>query len=79
MDTHNELEAVLDADEQVLPVVNINVEFSLDNIVNQYASLYADLVVIRVPVSLVGDWDTFPSVWVHLSKSLSNHLDNSLS
>ena len=79
METHYELETVLDTDKKVFPVVDINIEFSLDGVMNQYASLYADLVILRVPVGLVGHWHTFPSVWIHLSQSLTYNLDNSLS
>ena len=78
MKTHDELEAVLDTDEEVLSVIDINIEFPLEGVVHQYACLHADLVVLGVPISLVGDWDTVPSVWIHMSKSLTYAFDDSL-
>ena len=78
METHDELEAVLDTNKQVLSVIDINIEFPLEGVVHQYACLHADLVVFGVPISLVSDWDTFPSVRVHLSKSFTYALDDPL-
>ena len=76
METHDELKAILDTYEQVLSVIDINVELSFDSVVDQYACLYADLVVLGVPVGLVGHGDTLPSVWIHLSESLSDTFDD---
>ena len=45
METHHKLEAVLHTDQQVFPVVNINIEFPLEGIVDEDASLHANLVV----------------------------------
>ena len=75
---HDELEAVLDADEQLLAVIDVNVEFALDGVVDEHAGLNANFVILRVPVRLVGDGHTVPSVVVHVAKSLSDAPDNSL-
>ena len=78
MDTHDILENVLNADQKMLSVINIDIEFSFYNIVDKNTGLDADLVVFRVPVGLVGNWDTFPSIWVHMSEPLSADLDYTL-
>ena len=68
VDTHDELEAILDADKKVLSVINIEAELTLESIMHMDASLDADLVVFTIPVGLVGDWNTVPAVWVNSSK-----------
>ena len=78
MDTHDILETVFDADQKMLSVINIYVEFSFYDVVDENTGLDADLIVFRVPVGLVGDWNTFPSVWVHMSEPLSDDLDYTL-
>ena len=78
MTTHEELEAVLDTHQQVLSVINVDVEFSFEGVMYQHAGFYADLVVFGVPVGLVSDWNTVPSVGVRMSKSLSDASDDPL-
>ena len=78
VDTHHKMEAVFNTDEHVLSIINIKIEFSLDDVVDQNAGSHTDLVVLRVPVGLIGNGDTFPSVWVNGSKPLSNTSDDSL-
>ena len=45
MDTHDELEAVFNTNKQMLSIINIEIEFSFNCVMNQYACLYADLVI----------------------------------
>ena len=78
MHRHDELEAILDADQQVLAVIDVNVEFALDGVVDEHAGLDANLVILRVPVRLVRDRHTVPSVVVHVAQSLADAPDNSL-
>ena len=78
MDTHDELEAVLNADEQVLSIVDVNVEFSFESVMNVDTGLNTDLIILRVPIGLIGDWNTVPSVWVHVSESFADASDDSL-
>ena len=78
MDTHDEVEAVLDADEQMLAVIDVNVEFALESVVDEDAGLHANLIVLRVPIRLVRDGHTVPSVMVHMAQSLTDAPDDSL-
>ena len=78
VNTHEELEAVLYADEHVLPVIDFNVEFSLKCIVHVDASLNTDLVILAVPVSFVSDWHAVPPVWVQSSKLRTYAPNNTL-
>ena len=78
MATHQELEGSLDWDDEILSVVDIDVELSFEGVVDQDAGLDAYLVILWVPVSLVCDWNTIPSVWVKVSKSLTTDSDDSL-
>ena len=79
MDTHDKMETIFNTDEQLFLIVNINIEFSFYHIVNENACLYADLIVFRVPVCFVRYGYSVPSVWVHVSKSLSYDFDDSFS
>ena len=62
---HYEVEHILHRLEQVLPIVDVDVEFALHRIVNQNARLDVILLRLVVPVSLESDWDSmmafFPS------------------
>ena len=46
MKTHNEVEYILATLQKDLPVVDIDVEFSLQCVMNQYASLYVDVIIL---------------------------------
>ena len=62
----------------MLAVVNIDVEFAFESVVNEDAGLHANLVILRVPVRLVRDGHTVPSVVVHVTESLADASDDSL-
>ena len=74
--THNKMEYVLNRLEQVLPVVNINVEFPLDSVVHQDTSLNVHIVIFIVPVSLERDRYAVPSVWINVSQTVSYHTND---
>ena len=78
MNTHDKLEAVLNTDEQLLSIINIEIEFSLNCIMDQNACFNADFVIFRLPVGLVGDWNTVPSVWINVSESFTDASNDSL-
>ena len=63
----------------MLSIIDSDIEFSLKNVMNHDAGLDTDLIILRVPVSLVGDWNTVPSVWVRVSESLADAPNDSLS
>ena len=71
MDTHHEVEAIFNAHHQVLSVVDVEVELSLQSFVNVDTSLYANFVIFRIPISFISYWNSLPSIWIHISKSLS--------
>ena len=78
MDAHEEVETTFDTVKQMLSVIDIKIEFSLQSIVDQDAGLDIDLVALRVPGGLVGNGDSLPPVGVDLSESLADASDNSL-
>eukprot|EP00356_Strombidium_inclinatum_P002479 CAMPEP_0170479510 /NCGR_PEP_ID=MMETSP0208-20121228/720_1 /TAXON_ID=197538 /ORGANISM="Strombidium inclinatum, Strain S3" /LENGTH=133 /DNA_ID=CAMNT_0010751913 /DNA_START=20 /DNA_END=418 /DNA_ORIENTATION=- len=78
VDTHQELEATLHTVQELSSLVDVDVEFSLQGIVDQHAGADVDVVGLRVPGRLVGDGHTVPSVGVDLAKSLSYASDHSL-
>ncbi len=79
MDTHDEMKTILNTDEQLFLIINVDIEFSFYRIVNQNACLYADLIVFGIPVRFVCYWNAFPTVWIHVSKSITDNSDDSLS
>ena len=78
MDTHNEMEAVFNTHEEVFSIININVKFSLNSIMNMHTCLNANLIVLRVPVGLVRHWYSVPSVMIQVSESISTNSNDSL-
>ena len=78
MDGHDELEGVLDRDKEVLAVINIDVELTLNGIVDQHAGADVNLVVLTVPVGLVRDRDAIPTVMVDVAQPLANAPDDAL-
>ena len=78
MHAHEEVEGVLHRLEKNLSVINIDVEFSFKCIMNQDASFYVNIIVLRVPVSLESHWNTIPSVRIHVSQTLSTNFNDSL-
>ena len=64
---HDEMEAVLDTLKENLSVIDIDVEFTLNCIMDQHASLNVNVVVFTVPVSLESHRYTFPSLRVVMS------------
>ena len=79
MHAHDKVKNVLDRLEKLLFVVNVNIEFTLDSIVDKNASLDVKFVIFIVPVSLESNWYSLPSVRVRLSKSVAAKSDNALS
>ena len=67
MDTHDEMEAVFNADKKMFFIIDIKVEFSLQGVVYQDTSFNAYLVTFWVPSGLKSNWHTIPPVWVYLS------------
>ena len=62
----------------MLPVIDVDVELALDNVVDQNASLNTDLITFTVPVCFISNWDTIPSVMIHMSQSLTDASYDSL-
>lgn len=76
--THNELEAVVDGLEQVFPVVDLDVEFVFECVVDQHARLNVHLVEFVVPVRAEGYRDAVPALRVRMSQPITDYLDYAL-
>lgn len=76
--THYEVKDILHRLQQDLSVVDIDVEFSFDDVVDQHACLDIGVTGLTVPVGFEGNGHTVPSVWIDVSQSLTNYLDDSL-
>ena len=78
VDTHDELEAIFDGLEQDLSVVDLDVEFILQSVMDLDARPHVKVIHFIIPVGLVGDGDAIPSLWIDMSQSISRYLDDSL-
>ena len=78
MHGHDEVENILHRLQQVLPVVDLDIEFVLDGVVHQNARLDAKLVVLVIPVRFERDWDAIPAIWVDVAQTVTANLDNAL-
>ena len=78
MHSHNQVENVFDALEHKLSVVDIYVEFIFDGVVDQDAGAEAVFFLFIVPVGLERDWNSVPSVWVCMAKSIAAAPDDAL-
>ena len=78
MHRHDEVEAVLHTLEQKSPIINIDIELTLECVMNQHTSLDVDIVILRVPVCLEGYGDTIPSLRVSMSQPVSYTLNDAL-
>jgi hypothetical protein len=72
------MEDVLNRDEQLLLVVNVNAEFTLNGIVNKNARLHIKFVVLVVPVRLESDRHALPPVGVRLAQTVAAQPDDAL-
>ena len=70
------MEHILNGLEQVLPVINLNVEFILDGVVHQHAGPDVHLVIFTIPVGLPCDWHAIPSVRINVTKAIAAALNN---
>ena len=78
MNTHNEMENIFNTNQEMFPVININIELSLNSFMNVDACFHTNLIILRIPVSFISDWHTFPSLWIHSSESFATEPNNSL-
>jgi len=78
VNTHDELEDVLNAHQQVFAVVDLNVELVLNCIVDHHACTYVEVIVFVIPVCLKCDWYTIPAVGVDVPESFATDFDDAL-
>ena len=64
MHAHDEMEHILHTLHKNLAIINLNIEFVFNCIVNHNASLDIQLVVLVVPMRFESDWNTIPSIWI---------------
>mmetsp|Transcript_54305 Transcript_54305/g.100330 ORF Transcript_54305/g.100330 Transcript_54305/m.100330 type:complete len:102 (+) Transcript_54305:28-333(+) len=71
------VEALFNVAKQDLTVIDVNTEFSLKGVMNEYAGPEVCRSVLSIPVSFEGDRHSVPSVWIDVSESVSYSLDHS--
>ena len=72
------MEHILHRLQQVLPVVNLDIEFAFDGIVDKDARLDVHIVVLVVPMCLESDRNAIPAVRVSMSESVATDLNDAL-
>ena len=78
MHGHDKVEAVLNALEEDLAIVDIDVELSLEGIMNKDAGLDVDVVIFRVPIRLEGHRHAIPTLGINVAEAISHTLDDAL-
>ena len=78
MHGHDEVEAVLNALEENLAIVDIDVELSLEGIMDEDAGLDVDVVILRVPVRLESHRHTIPTLCVNVAEAVAHTLNDAL-
>ena len=72
MHRHDKVEAILNTLKEDLAVIDINIELSLEGIMNEDASLDVDVVVLGVPVCLESHWYTIPTLGVNVTETITH-------
>ncbi len=72
------MEYILDWLEQVFPVIDLDIEFAFNSIVDQNASLDVHVVVLVIPVGFESHRDTVPAVRVGMAQSVPADFDDAL-
>ena len=67
METHNMMEYILNTLQQYLPIIDINIEFSFNGIMDQNTSSNIDIIIFTVPMGFESYRDTIPSLGVQMS------------
>ena len=62
----------------MFPIIDLNVEFVFEGVMDQHARLDVHLVQFVIPVRLESDWDTIPSVWIDVAEAIATNLDDAL-
>ena len=78
MHRHNEVEAILNALQKESSVIDINVEFAFECVMNEHAGLNVNVVILRVPVGLEGDRHAVPSFRVRMSQPVTHAFNDAL-
>ena len=60
----------------MFPIVNFDVEFVLERVVDQHTRLDVHLIEFVVPVRSVGDGDAVPALRVRMTQTVANNLDD---
>ena len=78
MHGHDEVEAVLDTLEEDLAIIDIDVELSLECIMNEDAGLNVNVVILRVPVRLEGHRHAIPTLGINVAEAVAHTLNDAL-
>lgn len=69
------MENVLDRLQEIFSVIDVNIEFSFNRVMNQNTSFDIHIVVFVIPVSLECNGHSVPSIGVDVSKSVTYYVD----
>ena len=77
MHTHHVMETILNTLHKDLAIVNLNLEFIFNGVMNHNARFDTSLIVLVIPMRFESDWNAFPSIWINVPKSISANLNDS--
>ena len=75
---HDEGESFIDTADQDFLVIDIDIEFTLESVMNEDAGPDAKAIIVSSPVGFEGDGDSIPSVPIDFPQSFSTSLDDTL-
>ncbi len=75
---HDEVEAVLHGLKEKSTIVNVDVEFTLECVVDKHAGFDVDVVILRVPICLEGNRHAVPPLRVRMPQAITYCLDDTL-
>lgn len=78
MKRHNELEGAFNRVNEDLLVVDVDIELSLEGVMNEDAGLDVDVRVLTIPVGPVSDRNTIPTLGIDVAKTISHALNDTL-
>ena len=72
------MEDILNWLEQVFSVIDLDIEFAFNSVVDKDARLDVHIVVLVVPMGLESDGDAVPAVRIGMAQSVATNFNDAL-
>ena len=78
MHRHHVVKDVLNAHQKMFAIINLDIEFVFNCIVDQHTCPNVKVVVLIAPVSFERDRNSVPTIWIDVAQPLATNLDDAL-